>query len=365
MPKLTKYFSSEAVDLLEAKGLEVVKRIGIEAVREVVIDVMSGRNLRDSTEVLTRTRIANLNLAIVEFFLKGLAEDPQFVEKLPFYATENLKGSKLSKAERWLNFWALGLTEKGYQNILRDKSERLEDYRDEYIETFQEVIGDRLEEGGGLTGHLEISSKLKAEISWGFFLSMMSMAGSQTLAIRGSDKSLNGKLFEKLILGSLLHSLDFRYSRTDQPDVLENTYWLSSRGERRESDATLLLAPGQAVRFDIGFIGRGNPEISLDKVTRFEREIALAGKHYYVTTIIIVDRIGRNSRIGRLAERVEGNIVQMSASYWIRRVADILNDVFDYQHPLRDMSDSEIKNYLEIKLKSAPLEEFIGLTDED
>ena len=62
------------------------------------------------------------------------------------------------------------------------------------------------------------------------------------------------------------------------------------------------------MRFDIGFIGRGNPEISLDKVTRFERVISLQGAHFYLATIILVDRIGANSRIETLAQAVEGTI---------------------------------------------------------
>jgi len=69
------------------------------------------------------------------------------------------------------------------------------------------------------------------------------------------------------------------------------------------------------LRFDIGFIGSGNPEISLDKVTRFEREILLSCSKFFMATIILVDRIGANSRIERMAEEVQGTIIQMSAGY--------------------------------------------------
>jgi hypothetical protein len=71
-----------------------------------------------------------------------------------------------------------------------------------------------------------------------------------------------------------LHILGFEYV-TPPPHKTSRVFWLSSREERRESDATLLYEAGKGVRFDIGFIGRGNPEISLDKVSRFEREISL------------------------------------------------------------------------------------------
>jgi hypothetical protein len=169
-------------------------------------------------------------------------------------------------------------------------------------------------------------------------------------------------LFEKLVLGSLLHILGFRHV-IPPPDQYQRVFWLSSRGERRESDATLLYQAGKGVRFDIGFIGRGNPEISLDKVTRFEREISLGRSTYYMATIILVDRIGANSRIERMAEQVQGTIVQMSAGYWPKQVAQVLSDVLGYKHELIRMDDNQVEAYLNKAMQVIPLEEFIGLSD--
>src|SRR3990172_192510 len=118
------------------------------------------------------------------------------------------------------------------------------------------------------------SQNIETDISKYAMKSLIKTIGAQTLAIRGSEKSAYGKLFEKLVLGSLLHILGFKHI-APPPQEYEKVFWLSSRNEKRESDATLLYELGQGVRFDIGFIGRGNPEISLDKVTRFEREISL------------------------------------------------------------------------------------------
>lgn len=149
----------------------------------------------------------------------------------------------------------------------------------------------------------------------------------------------------------------------ERPGTQTNVFWLSSRGEKRESDATLLYGHGKAVRFDIGFIGPGNPEISLDKVTRFERALELSGEGYAVETIIIVDRIGRGSRIEDLARRVNGYIVQMSAAYWPKAVARILQATIGFQHPLATIPDSEVEAFLRTQLASAPLEEFIRYTE--
>ena len=68
---LTALMSAESLSLLEASGSELVERIGLDAVRTVVLDILSGRNLRDSTEMLTHRRLAALNAATVAMFLKG------------------------------------------------------------------------------------------------------------------------------------------------------------------------------------------------------------------------------------------------------------------------------------------------------
>jgi hypothetical protein len=149
------------------------------------------------------------------------------------------------------------------------------------------------------------------------------------------------------------------------PPITEykRVFWLSSQDEKRESDATLLYEVGQGVRFDIGFIGRGNPEISLDKVTRFEREISLGRSRYYMATIILVDRIGERSRIERLAREVHGTIIQMSASYWPQQVAHELHRVFGFDHALIGMPYNRVDDYLKAALPDVPLEDFMQLNN--
>jgi hypothetical protein len=204
------------------------------------------------------------------------------------------------------------------------------------------------EQYGELSGVLSLDTgkdaAVRANVNWLFVMYLLNTIGAQALAIRGSEKSTYGKLFEKLILGSLLHVLGFKH--VAQPVNQLRVFWLSSREQKRESDATLLYEAGKGVRFDIGFIGRGNPEISLDKVTRFERQMSLGRSRWYMATIIIVDRIGENSRIEKMAEDMAGNIVQMSAGYWPQGVAQILNRSLGFQHELVDMERTRIEAYL-------------------
>jgi len=358
---LHELMSPAALKLLEAGGRDFVRQIGIDVVRGVVLDVLTGKNLRDSTEALTRRRIATLNLATVNLFLQGSTLSEDFVAQLPNLATDILSRKRLTKSERWIAQWMLGLTDKAFQSVLRDDPEALAEYRDRYIATCREVIANHTREHGELTGQLRLDSGVEAEVDWLLMTYLLNAIGAQTLAIRGSEKSAYGKLFEKLILGSLLHILGFKHVSPDQTQSFQRVFWLASRSERRESDATLLYDAGKGVRFDIGFIGRGNPEISLDKVTRFEREISLGRSRWYLATIIIVDRIGANSRIERLAKEVDGTIVQMSAAYWPQQVARELKRVLGFEHELADMDHARIGKYLERKLRQVPLPDFIGL----
>ncbi|HUT03896.1 MAG TPA: CfrBI family restriction endonuclease [bacterium] len=356
---LSELMTPAGLKLLSASGTDLVREIGLDVVRGVVLDVLTGHNIRDSTEVLTRRRIVAINLATVDLFLKGLALSNSFISELPHLATTILGAGAPSKAERWLAQWVLGLTDKGFQNVLRDNPDALKRYRDRYIETCRQTIEKHTERSGQLRGSLAIDSGVRAEINWLAMTYLLNTIGSQTLAIRGSDKSAYGKLFEKLILGSLLHILGFKFV-TCPPDEFDGVFWLSSKDKRRESDATLLYQAGKGVRFDIGFIGRGNPEISLDKVTRFEREIEIGGSAHYMATIIIVDRIGPNSSIERLAREIGACIIQMSAGYWPREVAQELNRVLGFEHKLLKMKQSRIGKFLERELSTVPLEDFIG-----
>jgi hypothetical protein len=358
---LTELISPKELSLLSASGSQLVEQIGLDVVRGVVFDILRGKNLRDSTEVLTRRRIATLNLALLELFVNGSAKSKNFVEQLPKTATDILVKGKLSKSERWLAQWMIGLTDKAFQNVLRDDPQAIAEYRDKYVQICRDIFEARKIDKGSLTGEITINGKQKAQINWLWVTYFLNTIGAETLAIRGSEKSAYGKLFEKLILGSLLHILGFKQI-VPPPQEHEKVFWLSSRNEKRESDATLIYKLGQGVRFDIGFIGRGNTEISLDKVSRFEREISLNRSRFFMATIILVDRIGTKSKIETLAKELQGTIIQMSAGYWIKQVAEVLNESIGFKHEILRMNDNEIEKYLRKAIKTVPLEQYIGLS---
>ncbi len=348
----------DALALLDVNGTQLIQKIGIDTAKDIVLDVMMGKNLRDSTELLTRRRLAALNIAGVAMILRGIQIDADFLTQMPQLAEKILKQKRISKAERWLAQWVLGLTGKATQNILRDDPSLLTEYRTRYTKIYEDTINKTIVDFGTLSGDIILNQQKITEINWQFMLYLMGMIGAQTSTIRGSEKSLYGKLFEKLVLGSLLHVLGFNFSKNGQPTEFEKEFWLSSTGER-ESDATALWGAGKGARFDIGFIGRGNTEISLDKVSRFKREIELGQSTWYMATIVIVDRIGEKSNIRELAQNINGDIVQMSMAYWPQEVAQILARRMQFEHPLVNMPRSEIKDYLTDAMKHVPLRDLL------
>ncbi len=366
IPNLEQYASVSAFatddidDLLQAKGIDFFRRVGVDAVREVVFNILIGKNLRDSTEFLTRRRLTALNAAMIVLFMEGASKIENFPEELSAIATASLQRGRLPKSERWLSYWSLGLTHKGFQNVLRDEAQDLDAYRDKYVEACQEIIAASERTYGRLQGSIELDGGTKANLDWAFLLYLLSSIGAQTLTIRGSEKSTYGKLFEGLVLGALLHILGFNLVPPDRPRQFRREFWLSSRRQRRESDATLLYERGKGVRFDIGFIGRGNPEITLDKVSRFERQMEFGRSRWYMATIVIVDRIGADSRIVDLAREIDATVIQMSGSFWPRQVAQEFKRVLGFEHPLAEMSDQEVFHHLKHEIENVPLEDFVN-----
>ena len=300
-----------------------------------------------------------VNLGIVSLFLKALDQERYYLDILMETATSVLARRDTTRDERNLARWIIGMTDKSVQNVLRDDPTAMSKYVDAYISATEDVADQFRDHQGELLSNIPGIPTYRGSIDWNWVAYLANAVGTSTLTIRGSDKSTFGKLFEKLILGSLLEVLGFELEPSGEDSLSPGHFVLSSRGERRESDATLLLSLGNAIRFDIGFIGRGNTEISLDKVTRFESESEIAGRSRYTATIIIVDRIGPGSRLPQLAQNMGGNIVQMSGSYWPRVIAQLVNSISRDQDYLATCPDSEVPSLMKERFEAVDLSKFL------
>src|SRR3989344_2619010 len=187
MDKVNKHFPEKARKLLTSNGRKLITQVGLDIVKGIVFDVLCGKNLRDSTELLTRKRIATLNIAAIVMMLRGSKQNKNFIKKLPDISTLELK-KRLSKADRWILEWNLGLTDKAFQNVLRDDNTTLEDYKNKFVEILNGVIGESKREYGNLAGQIELDGDL-IDVDWNTILQILTSVGAQTLAIRGSEKS--------------------------------------------------------------------------------------------------------------------------------------------------------------------------------
>jgi hypothetical protein len=354
--------------LLSGSGRAFVKRLGEEVIKEAVLGVLKGENLRSQTEHLTRSRITQVSASLVMLYLKGSLTVPKFSDKLVSLSIRQLTSSKRSDtALMWPAQWFLGLTGKSVENVLKGDHSAMHEYGDKFTEVMQVAIDKTINDFGNLKvvmGLVKQSEKETAAVlGWKDMLLLTTAIGAQTLTIRGSDKSMYGKLFEKLVLGSILTILGFK--RIDKPTDAKilskpGVFWLSDSGNTRECDATVLYSPYKLARFDIGFIGPGNPEISKDKLSRFSTEENYLGIKTYTKTFIVVDRLPKTSKTASAAREINADIIQMSMKYWPKELASKMAASLGLQHKLLNMPDTMIAQYLEDQMKPINILEFLN-----
>ncbi|HZP81770.1 MAG TPA: CfrBI family restriction endonuclease [Chthonomonadaceae bacterium] len=362
LPTLNALFPESSRLLLTGGGKEFIERIGVEAARRVVYGVMMGENVRQQTEPLTRRRLAQVSGAMVALFAQGCLKVDDFAEQLSTLAVEQIRASKKNdNASIWLAQWLIGLTGKSVQNVLRSNPD-FQIYLEDFETAIEEAANKCRAEMGDLKmtlGFVADPEGRQAELDWKGIARLTTAIGSLTLTLRGSDKSIYGKLFERLVLGSVLTVLGFQRVDPKTNRRTRKVFWLSDSQDERECDATLLMEPGKLARFDIGFIGPGNSEISKDKLSRYAREIELAGGAHSAATFIVVDRLPKTGKTEQAAKRIQAEIVQMSMQYWPRELAQRLGNRLGFKHRLQTMRDDEIGDYLQTALAVVPIQDFL------
>lgn len=335
-----------------------IETVTEEGIKNIISNVLQGGNVRDVTEFITRNRLINSNAALLSLFSNC---DLINTNDLSIFLDNVLNDlSKASnKTERTLSLWLLGLTNKGLDNIVRDIS-NLDDYKLKLQDTINDSINILQEEFGDISGSITLGGKT-INVDWQFLSLFLSAIGSQTLTIRGSAKSMNGKLFEKLVLGTVISLLGFEYCSEPPKQIDKNKrlFWLSNMDEsERETDATIVYN-GKAISIDIGFIGKGNPEITLDKVSRFGAYKRIGDIQHDMSTIIIVDTVAEKSDLFNKATKVNGHVLQMIHNDWIIKFASLVCSILQFDHELKDIKIDELESYLDSKLKSIDITQFI------
>ena len=360
-PFLPDYIPSSGIELVKYKRQQFIDKLGLEIVQGVVASIMKGKNVRDLTEGLTQRRVLMQTASVLKTYLEAMSSIEDFENKLSDIVKNNVS-LRLNPSQKAYLFWFVGLTGKSIQNVIRGGELA------NYIEVFDENLKDIAKDVEKTYGDLTLDAKFDGKeltLKWPNLVRCLLAVGAATLTTRGSEKSLYGKTFEILVLGSVLTVLGFDY--IDKNDVSRNSqvFWLSERKNKRESDATLLVRKGVGVRFDIGFIGKGNTEISLDKVSRFERVMERGGISHNTSTVILVDNIGENSRITEMAKAIDGTILQMREHYWVYSLAQTLERKCSYHSAILDGTKEASLKYIDEKMKTVNLGEFLKLAGDD
>lgn len=348
-------------NLTKFSGKELIDKVGSEVINKVVSSILCGGNVRTLTEGLTQRRILISNASLFLTYLKGSKLFEDFETNLNSIVFNELFENKikLKLEDKIFLQWFIGLTAKSIQNVHRSNYDEVKKHLEQFDELLRDSSNEIIRELGDINTQITIDNNIYL-LKWPSLLQIFYAIGTQTLAIRGSEKSMYGKLFEKLILGSVLQILGFRHIDRNLSNQTKMVFWLSQREDKRESDATILIKPGIGARFDIGFIGPGNSEISLDKVSRFEKEMEHGRHLHYMSTIILVDRISDGSRIVEMAKNINGTIIQMSMTYWVKQVAEVLSEKCDFNHIILRMDPDQSINFIEQEMKKVNLKDFMS-----
>jgi len=272
-------------------------------VKGIVFSLFTGENYRSLTEKPARQAISVFAGWILNLVHRASIEfGDEWKEKLLKLASRR----RSTQEEKWLKLWLLGLTQKTAVN-LGVKSDMYEDYQRMLKASMDEVV-EQLE---WMPSIIELSNEEieRISLSPSDSIWLLQIAGAAVLTIRGSKKAIAGKRLEKAIARAALKVLGLTEGEH---------FWLNVGRDievDREIDAEILTRRGR-IRMDIALIGRGNQEVSEDKLGRVGRN-----------GIVLVDILGPRSQVQRNAARHEVRVIQLRNNF-------ALTDLYSYLGPL-------------------------------
>ena len=185
-----------SIELVNYSAKDLIDRLGKDIISNVVLSILCGDNIRNLTEGLTQRRLLLMNASLFITYLKALNSYKNFTKNLTPIISGELK-KKLSANEKRYLYWFLGLTGKSLDNVVRGE-QGISDYLTSLDNNLFDVSKEIEKQYGTLDIH--VSNKgIEYLMNWPSLLRCMLALGAQTLTIRGSEKSMYGKLFEKFV----------------------------------------------------------------------------------------------------------------------------------------------------------------------
>jgi len=243
-----------------------------DSLKKITHHVLMGRNYRLLTEKNTKDKLVTTYLWLMDIVNNAKEAYGENWRTELFNELYDLH--RRSPEQKNLMYWLLGLTAKGAVNLSVKKTDLLE-ILTTMIEHFKSLFE-------------SLGREADINDAW-----LLMMAGSATLNIRGSQKSLIGKKMERVLIRAMLTMLGFTEG--------ENM-WLNIERDlevERESDAEIATKRGR-ITLEMGLIAPGNQEVIEDKIGRLGRN-----------GVVMFDKIGPRSRIHDTAESHGVKLIQI------------------------------------------------------
>lgn len=297
-------------------GSSIIEEMTPREFKDLIIECLTGRNPRIYTETWAQSKIFHgVFSGICEMFELGKVSDDDFIVKAPERAAYELlkhyasatRANRLSPSDKILCQWICNLTDKGWDNILQANPSNLTDWALSLKEAIESVPFGTVE---------------KNIVNMTIY--------NASLSKKGGLKSAMGNMFETLLLycGLSACGLDYvsagEFANTTAPCFTLNV------NEGRQCDAQIRtgIALPSRIDIDIGFIGKGNPEIIADKTQRFGNMVG-GGEKPLEHTITIVSAIPETEQarlVVTQASLLGAKVIAMSGRNWVYELAEAMRN---------------------------------------
>jgi hypothetical protein len=293
-------------------GNSIIDEMSSDEFHQMIRECLTGLNPRIHTENWAQAKVFHgVFTGIQEMFLKGKKIHKNFILEAPLESAKYLYKHHASSKQRLDNNdlilcrWLCNLTSKGWDNILQANPENLNDWACSVLESIKKVVYGDIEQN---------------------IINMVVYNAS--LAKKGGLKSAMGNLFEPLLLYSGLTACGLKFSSSEKFGDANAPCFTLDINENRQSDAQIKtgLTHPSKIDIDIGFIGKGNPEIIADKTQRFGNMVG-GGKKPLDHTIIIVSAIPPTENatlVVRQATLLGAKVISMSGNNWVHELSESL-----------------------------------------
>lgn len=337
-----RHFPEESRYILASmEGQDYLESITEDEFRELILNLLNGVDPRSIFEAaFYEDIIIPMHRAIREMYVAGEEDDESFILNGPITAARWLTGHFKKLAEdytiqRLKAMWR-ERNLKGYSNLVHDElvaglqwGEEIPPYMisEEDRKLCFWLIGST--SGKGWAG--QFGRDRERLLPWAENLCDRIETADDVLAIarhagslskKGGLKSMMGNLLEDPVLFAALKLCGLEFCGRNS--VLEEngqfTLDLRAAGEHhRQADAAVMISES-LIYFDIGWVSDSNPELTADKLQRFQN----LSQNEYANTIVIISQAAEGGEVRRIAAETNATLIVMGGNAWVTELHENL-----------------------------------------